>query len=202
MKRFIGCGTGRCGTRSLARLINKQNKWHCTHEMKPVLPWRVNKDKLNDRIIYFRQHSHIGDIGFYYLPYLEDIIEEFPEIKVIALKRDVEETVESFMRKIPDKNHWVNDRNRWRDDPVWDKCFPNMGLEAFFEGEKLKRESIKEYWIYYYEQIEWLSDGYPNNLKLYPIEVLNDRGLQKEMFDFIGIEDPNFQVGLKRNASE
>lgn len=203
MKRFIGCGTGRCGTRSLARLIDGCKDWHCTHEMKPILPWREDKELVDDRIKYFQEHDEVGDVAFYYLPHLERLLREVEGLKVVGIRRDKEETIESFMRKVPNRNHWVNHNgSRWRIDRMWDKCFPNLGLEVFFSGEKLKRESIREYWLYYYEQMEYLSDGYPGRVKIYPIDVLNDRGLQEDMFDFIGIDNPNLQVGLKLNETQ
>lgn len=198
----IGCGTGRCGTKSFARLINSINGWQCTHEMKPLLPWEFDKELAQDRLNYFQYHNEVADVAFYYLPYLEYLLEELDEIKVICLKRDKRETVESFRRKVPNRNHWADhDGSFWGKDKIWDRTFPNMGLQDKFSGADLKRASLEEYWVQYYEQSEWLSDVYPDKLKIYPIDVLNDRGLQKEMFEFIGIDKSNIKTGIRKNAS-
>ena len=38
---FVGCGTDRCETMSLPRLINQN--FICTHEPNPILSWKFNR---------------------------------------------------------------------------------------------------------------------------------------------------------------
>lgn len=172
-----------------------ENSINCTHEKRPLLPWKVDKVLLQERIKYFNNNYNVGDVAFFYLPYLEDLLDNVDSLKVICLKRDREETIASYMKKTQGRNHWLDhDGEKWRKDPVWDKCYPNYKLPS-------KEEAIREYWHKYYNYAEWLSDIYSSQVEIYPRDVLNDRGLQKEMFDFIDIDNPNIKTGIKKNES-
>lgn len=204
--KIIGCGSGRCGTKSFARLIDRQKDWTCTHEKFPILPWKKSEILFKRRIEYFENRRKVGDVAFYYLPYLEEIIGKLKNLKVLCLKRDIHSTVQSFMAKMkdthPPRNHWIDhEGEKWTKDPIYDKACPNYRLNIDLNPSEYKRELIKKYWHDYYEKAEWLSDVYPNKFKIYPIDVLNDRGLQKEMFDFIDIQNPNIKAGIKKNES-
>ena len=76
---ILGVGTGRCGTGSLAKVLNEQNEAVCSYEEPPLLPWRaVDAQRvLRERFARFRTHAKarlLGDVGSFYLPYLEDAI--------------------------------------------------------------------------------------------------------------------------------
>ena len=83
---LIGMGTGRCGSKSLARLMGKQNGWHSTHESKPVLPWLVNKELFKQKIedLSARKSDNIFDIGMYYIQYVEEFINTGLNIRFIC----------------------------------------------------------------------------------------------------------------------
>ena len=172
-----------------------ENDIDCKHEKPPVLPWNVDSVLLEVRIDYFKANNNVGDVAFYYLPYLEDLLDNVNGLKVICLKRDREETVESYMKKTRGRNHWLDhEGEKWEKDPVWDKCYPNYNFES-------KERAIREYWHEYYDYTEYLSDIYPERVKVYSLDVLNNEEVQKKMFDFIGVDEPNLQVGLKKNES-
>ena len=82
-KLVFGLGTGRCGTHSLADLFNSQKNFEVTHELgdNPVLNWAFNDECLEFYLnkITNRQSNHVGDVAFYLLPYVEAIINQFPE---------------------------------------------------------------------------------------------------------------------------
>jgi len=89
-KLIIGIGTGRCGTVSLCELLNQQKFSNFSHERKPLLEWKGTTDKLNSKIanILSRKGKYVGDIAFYYLPYVDYILNEYPGTKVICLKKE------------------------------------------------------------------------------------------------------------------
>ena len=70
---FIGCGTGRCGTTSLAKLIAGCDGAVCYHERRPLLPWVFNAELFQERLKWLSTATAriIGDVAYYYLPYLE-----------------------------------------------------------------------------------------------------------------------------------
>ena len=147
----------------------------------------------------------IGDIAFYYLTYVEKIIEINDNVRFICLKRDKDLTVASWIRKSSlghwpskkiaerltslitrspyqeSKNFWMeHDGTRYRPDPVWDKCFPK------FPGPS-KKEAIAQYWDYYYHQADILAGNYPNMFRIVETETLNDRSVQVDLLDFCGV---------------
>lgn len=61
-------GTGRCGTLSLAEILNAQPNTHVTHEEAPLLPWdhERNSDIIAKRFARMRRKRNakfIGDIA-------------------------------------------------------------------------------------------------------------------------------------------
>lgn len=195
--KFIGCGTGRCGTGSLATLIDGCDGWTCTHERLPRLPWNKDEMLLADRVEMFKGREKFGDVAFFYINYLEELLKEFGDLRVVAIERDIDETVESYLRKVPNRNHWIeHDGSRWRKDPIWDKCYPKYNLPGSLSPEEKREQATRQYWHDYYDYMSWLQDRY-DRVRVYPMKVLNEEGLQRDMFDFIGIEEPNLQVGLK-----
>ena len=201
--RIIGCGTGRCGTMSLAKLIDGQDDWLCTHEMRPILPWKIDMDLARDRIKYFNDHDRVADVASYYLPYVEMMFEEIDDLKVICLERDEDKVVRSFINKVantdPSRNHWTDhDGEVWTKDPIWDQAFPNYEIDLDTGVAEIKEELIRRYWNEYHEQSIWLSKHYID-FEVFGIDSLNSKQGQQNIFDFLEIEAPNFNVGVKEN---
>ena len=149
----------------------------------------------------------IGDIAYYYLLYVDDILKVNNAVKFICIKRDKTQTVNSWMSKsslnrwrslwLADKiksmitrtpfnesyNFWQqHDGTEWELNPVWDKTFPN------FEANS-KREAIEKYWDYYYETAEKVATKHPDNFRIFNIEKMSNREGQKEILDFIGLNE-------------
>lgn len=203
-KTLIGCGSGRCGTESLASLIDNCSSWKCTHERKPVLPWQVDQDKLRNRINLFQDRTKYGDVAYYYLPYIEDMIRKVDDLVVVCLKRNKEDTVNSFMAKVSyyrdkPKNHWEeHDGERWYKDDKFDPTFPNIKAPSDLPQEEYRRYQISRYWEEYYQWAENMAEIH-NNFRVFDIDVLNDRAKQEELFDYIGISNPTFNLGIREN---
>lgn len=147
----------------------------------------------------------IGDIAFYYLTYVEQILAEYPQVRFICLKRDRTETVESWMHKstierwrsrrwadrlaawltrqhyFDAHNYWMeHDGTQWLPDPVWDKCFPK------FPGPT-RREAIEQYWDYYYAEIERIRARTGDAIYMVPTERLNERATQEAVLAHCGL---------------
>lgn len=198
-KLVFGIGTGRCGTVSLSKLLNSQKNSNFTHEIKPLLPWKFSKNEINKKLnqIIKRKPDYVGDIAFYYLPYVEYIIKKYPHTKFICLKRDKNETVESYDNKTGLKNHWINhDGKKFMNDP-YDKCFPKNNDKSL-----LKKQLISRYYDKYYSEVERLIKKYPNNILLFEMTYgLNTKKGINEILDFLEFpkNNRNIKKSIKSN---
>lgn len=147
----------------------------------------------------------LGDIAFYYLTYVEDLLGITRDIRFVCIKRDKAETVESWLEKssirrwkslwmadriksaivrVPfhkSHNYWQNhDGSEWAHDPVWDKTFPK------FEAAS-KREAIEKYWDFYYDRAAELAARHPSNFRIFDIGDMSTRDGQRRILEFIGI---------------
>jgi hypothetical protein len=71
---ILGIGTGRCGTASLAKVLNRQAEANCSYEEPPLLPWRPADSAervIRERFARFRNVGKarlLGDVASFYLP--------------------------------------------------------------------------------------------------------------------------------------
>ena len=213
MKKMVfGLGTGRCGTVSLTALLNLQKGFKAEHE-KLITPWEVNYDYMNRtiRIIQAYEAEVVCDVSFWHLPYVDYIMTKFSGVKFVCLKRDKEVTVKSYDKKtgynpvngLGERNHWTARNSihwiedKWRLDPVYDKCYPKYDLPRL--------EGIAQYWEDYYAMAEVMVNSYPKNFRIYDsLEVLNDAEVQRHMLDFIGvsISDMVIETNIKKNRGK
>ncbi|MGN6546966.1 MAG: hypothetical protein ACTHK7_18065 [Aureliella sp.] len=119
-RRFVfGIGTGRCGTLSLARLLNSQVDVKVTHEMRPLLDWDAPHDEQRriararlERLARESDAGLVGDVASFYLPYLPYLLEASEDIRVVCLRRPRHEVIASFIawlertESLP-VNHWL-----------------------------------------------------------------------------------------------
>ncbi len=196
-KLIIGLGTGRCGTVSLCNILNQLPSSFFVHEGF-MLPWYGQPDIAISKLKKFLNDTdkcYVGDVGFYWLPYVEEVISVFPKTKFICLKRNKQDTINSYLKKTEGRNHWINhDGKFWRKDYIWDRCFPKYNV-------KTKEEALSLYWDEYYSKAYKLQLSYPNNFKIFDIEVLNSSEKFFEVLDFLEI--PRFKITpVKLNTTE
>jgi len=161
-KLTFGIGTGRCGTVSLCQLLNHQEYANFTHEERPLLSWKNSEKKmisLRINKILKRDGLYVGDIAFFYLPYIETILDIYPDAKIICLKRKKEEVITSYMKKTKGRNHWVKHYGIFWEKCEWDKCYPSY-------KKILKKNALKKYWEDYYSTVDKLLSHYPNSIKI------------------------------------
>ena len=187
MKNLIfGIGSGRCGTTSLSSILNDQSGANVTHEMsgKIRLPWEFDEKRIEAYLdsISKREEQIVGDVSFYLINYMPYIINRFPNCKIVALKRNKEETIDSMMRKTLGLNHWVSNPQRFS---PFDECFPK------FDYCLNKRDRISMYYDLYYD----LVDKIENN-RIFHLEtiMLNNKASLKELFTFCEIDNPIFSI--------
>ncbi|MEM9253831.1 MAG: hypothetical protein AAGA91_00205 [Pseudomonadota bacterium] len=155
----------------------------------------------------------IGDIAYYYLNYVEDILRCVPECKFVCIKRDRTATVDSWIKKSSIRRWpslWLGDRitamltrtpfyseyNYWQDhdgstykpDSVWDSTFPKFDAPN-------KRAAIEMYWDAYYVEAGRLAGSYPGSFRIFAIEDLSDANGQEEILNFIGLGERDRSIG-------
>jgi hypothetical protein len=197
-KVIIGLGTGRCGTTSLSELLSLQDDSDVTHETNGknqfLVNWLKNEEDLT-KIINFiddKKKSFKGDVAFWYLPYVESLIEVYPGVKFVVIQRNKEEVINSYL-------NWVkNPRNHWSSNPDdsftkcrWDKCYPK------FIGNK--REALEKYIDYYKLEVERLSQLYKDKFKIIDINDLNDYDKVEDILTFCGYTNKNIITNVRRN---
>ena len=185
-KLIFGLGSGRCGTHSLADLLNSQKDSQITHEMgdQPVLTWEFDEKTLDYYLnkITSRNSFFAGDVAFYLLPYVETIIKKYPESRFVCLMRDKEETVCSYEKKTIGRNHWQTHRGEFYQLCPWDKCYPKYEC-------KNKRTALELYYDDYYSFVDSLVKKYPSNVSLFPMDSLNDEKEVKSILKFIDVPE-------------
>lgn len=193
----IGLGTGRCGTDSLAYFLDLQEGANVSHEMfKHKLTWQGAEKQIDKLLQWMKLQTDqrlVGDVAFAYLPYVGYILSRWPTAKFICLQRDRTETVESFIKKTPGRNHWVqHDGTQWQADR-WDACFPHYAAMS-------KPEAIGYYWDEYYATAAELQATYPAAFRIFPTTALNQLEGQQALLYFIGI--PHQQLGVPAHVHE
>jgi hypothetical protein len=205
---ILGIGSGRCGTFSLAHVLNRQPGVEVSHEDPPLLPWRreTGEAVIRERFARFRRSRSgpiLGDVASFYLPYVEDAIVVEPDIRIICLKRPREEVVRSFCRWLDQvhplpTNHWAEDpAPGWHHEPVWTRIFPQYATQN-------REEGIRRYWDEYYEKVADLVGRYPQHIRVFETErALNTEDGLRELLAFAGLplEQQVRAVGLHVNKA-
>lgn len=184
---FIGFGTGRCGTKSLAKIIDACMP--TTHESPD---WRITWYNPDYSKIDTFLASETNDVGFYWLPHLEYILTKKPNIKLVWVWQDKQSTVESFIhgqRNIGGEQVIYGPTrpmpNGQKAPRAWNQMYP------FIDAHNLET-SIGLYWDMY--------DAWASTIDCYKIDVqdLNNQQKVDALFDYLEIPKQD-RVFLENN---
>ena len=193
---MIGLGTGRCGTTSLSRLIDSAEDCRAGHEIDRIrthMSWEFSREGVEKALKFLDSIAEpvVCDVAFYYLPYVEYISEARPETTFVCLRRDREETVESYMLKTVGRDHW---RVGGGSPNPWDRLYPKFDAPS-------KREAIGAYWDMYYREAERLERG-GVRIRTFDMSSLNDEEGVAKILEFCGLDSSRAAAGMHENASE
>lgn len=201
-------GTGRCGTFSSSQLFKNQPGVWAFHENK-LCGWYADYEGLA-KIFSYIDSLRMKDgclavvmVAFYLLPYVDFLLDKYPEAKIACLWRDKDAVIKSWIRKkmtIKLKNRKKrNDSFFTRiDSSVWKqngyvqhvskldhrKCYPRYRLPRY--------RATRRYYNSYFYLSEHFRSKYPSSFESFPIDVLNDPECQRQLFDFLGIQFQEF----------
>lgn len=199
---ILGIGTGRSGSTSLSYLLATQPNTYFSHEHVPFIPWYGGERQLNFHMqrmeLLAKSCGAVADVSHWWLPKLEEVIQRFPEVRVVIMQRKRQDTIDSFL-KIKGytsggsiMNHWmVHDGKRYRHDR-WDICYPK------FEAEDLP-QALGMYWDDYYGRAQAFQARFPNNLKIFDTDSLSSSSGQLEILQFCGYQEIVPLVDSKKN---
>jgi hypothetical protein len=183
---IIGCGTGRSGTLTLAKLLNGCRGVRCTHEGRPLLPWTQDPQVYEQRLTQLI--SGRNDVAFSWLPYIPSLLTDVPDIRIIVTRRDAHEAARSFEAWMdggsgPGRHHWLDHNGEgWVPDPVWDPCFPKLAIADRYQA-------IVTYCKEYDAAIDELTAAHPRNFLIVSTAELSWRHRQDDIFAFAGIPE-------------
>lgn len=192
-KVIFGLGTGRCGTVTLANLLNNQPGINARHEsLFGLASWRFNEHYL--KLLIDQVESGVNDIAFYNLPYVYNLSKYFLSAKFVCLKRSKDQTVNSYMIKTDGRNHWTSGKGEWNADGIWDKCYPTYPFD--------KKTSIALYWEEYYYIANRLERLMPDRFRVFDMYyVLNTESGQRTLFEFLGLDNYKIILNNRMNVN-
>lgn len=191
---IIGLGTGRCGTVTLQKILNQYNA-DVTHEHRQM-PWQFNRNALlnNFNSLGKRFQPIVGDVGFWWINYV-DAIRQY-DVKFVCLKRDKDQTVDSFLGRFEYEDYWT------------ENCFPReidgkpTLTEAFPQWQtKDKKEAVSRYYDLYYKIA--VEHAKQDDFKIFHMnDVLNNGEVQQKMLDWLDLPKHRVLTGHRYNPRE
>lgn len=188
---IFGLGVGRCGTLSLANLLNSQKSASVGHEHMPLHWWPIVGDfhRAKDLLLEkAKTNKIVGNVAYLWIQYIPDIIRSFHNPKFIYIWRDKEEVVESF---------WLRNQEKIKSDIMQ----PRLWLSQYpFLRYPPTKDAISDIYDTYEGMINILAYKYPKQLYFINIESLNDDDSIRKLLSFVGIEKKD-QIIVKKKMN-
>lgn len=201
MRAFIGVGPGRCGTTSLARILNGCKNTMVTHEAYPS-PWYKAERNIGALVLAMRGSGGVltGDVSCTHLPHLGALRDPIRDLKIVCLHRHKDEVVRSFMKRkhLPplrpsDREIRMNNLARMGYDPESTLLWPVIDAA-----------SSEQAWGFYWEMAEEIMAGIADPVLHLQMRQLNDDFSLEKLFDFLEIPESDRVFPKQRvwNATE
>ncbi len=202
----LGVGPGRCGSSTLTAAFAALDDACSTHENHPFLYWQPQEEQTRfhfERLRRLANHYRVVfDAAHWWLNVLERFLEQFPSAKVVALSRDTEACVQSFLnvkgRGAGSVNHWAPPGNGIWPANLWDPVYPQFPLPAGAESapEPAKAALVRRYVNEYQQTISQLAAAHPLRILLLRTEELSDSATSARLSAHVGIQITIPEAGL------
>lgn len=174
---------GKCGTTSLAHLLDSQPDSCFSHEMQGTHWFEIFSDYQRvKKNLLKRAESNcfVGDVSYAWAQYTNRIIEDFPDVKFINLWRDKEETVESFWKGNQNRVEAINTPTPWATREFWLVMYPFFGFPP-------SKDQIAHTYDIYHRLTEIILTIYPKRVFCLNVKSLNDIDKVDNLLNFVGI---------------
>lgn len=206
-------GTGRCGTWTWYRIMQAQSGMvQSSHEGLPFT-WEV--DRAN--FFWLCLKCMIDWIGtpiwssssFAWIRYVSIVMNTFKDPKIVCLKRERDELIDSFMRHWPHENFWTDPgSDHWDDQwpkPSADRPDPDQLLLMFPKYDLPKEDAIGAYYDEYYAMAEFWQQRLPDSFRVVDMKhSLNTFEGQDGILEFFDVpaEMRRHFVGVRLNEAD
>jgi len=184
---FIGIGPGRCGTHSLAKIINNCSNTKCTHENCLLDFNRTNLNIAHRFLNALKKKENngfiCGDISLTWTFHIDAIKWIEPNIKIICMHRPKKNVVESWMR-------WTYGGHNVFGRPFERYVPPKYFIQWGKGRTRSPEESDRIYWEFYWDYCESIMSRIPNSYHVH-LNDMNSKKYIKEIFDYLEIPESN-----------
>jgi hypothetical protein len=196
----FGCTLSNEASMKLYKLLRCQKNSNYANNFKPI-PYSDLSDEnyfkrklIEDAINYnihnltinqYEQPKFAGDLGFYYLPYYENLITVHHTFKMIYLTDTYENIRDSWFELVHGYNLWTKqDSLYWNSDkahPKYDHLFPKYDLP--------KEDAFQAYYEFYTNKANHFARIFPKHIMTADKSILDTEEGQKQILAFIGYEE-------------
>lgn len=187
---FIGIGTGRCGTKSLARILNHCKNVNVVHEGH-LMPWddppKEDIESFIDFLVRLDGLNLKGEVSLNILPLVPILLHRITSLKIIHIWREKEAVVESFIRmhgKISRLHKSTVEATNFHASRVRGQMHALAGSHQIFPTFDIEdiEQAYSHYWDFYMDEAAKIDGVY----KIYAPDLLSNSELHR-MFDYLEI---------------
>lgn len=196
-----GVGLDRKALDELHGFLSKQpdSKYHNNFNPIPVNDTNMNTLMYNfQKIIYEIGDGvkRVGDIGFYNLIHIDNIINNEHNSRFICLQGNKEEMLADWLHFAGDHNFWTDPNSKH-----WNGCQRHK-YEMFFPKYDLpKEQALAKFIDDFYMICKRAQIKYPGFVKNWDSSVLKTRQGQKELLEFIECKDSEMVLTAKEEVT-
>jgi hypothetical protein len=190
MVPFIGTGSGRCGTTTLARILSRCAGVRATHESSAfrLCDWTgMNNEQFKKAAFDFHRVGGraFGDVAFYWSRRTFDLKIDVPPLKVVVLWRSCDEVVRSFLDRWGGKSRFLPPSHAdylASGLPEWHSMFPVYDRPT-------AEESLKQHHRETYMRMHEFGCNWPDDIFWMHTQSLNDDAILRDLFAFLEIPE-------------
>lgn len=189
---------------SVRKLLNEQPNTRIDTARRPFLPWDFD-DGGEAAVRKIRKFfltpeaeglSIVGETSWFLIRHAEHILNAFPSARFICIRRDRDETIDSFSRWLDgyfpvETNLWASQpKASGHHDPILSPSVPKF-------DEPTVTQAIGRYWDAFYDEAKKLSDTHPDRVRMFEMgDALTQDATQRELLSFAGVPDDSHTVQL------
>ena len=204
-KVVLGLGAGRCGSTTLAGILQTSPGAVSTHEIAPFINWEPLPRQVQFHLNRFRLLQKVfpmvADCAHWWINAVDGIFDAVPGSVAIGLIRDLDDCVRSWMAVSPeDVNHWIAPYSGIWPADKWDPLYPHYDLprDARRNRRRAKESLVRRYVSEYNDALAALAARHPDRMLLLRTETLDLTMTRHEIEQFVGLPIGLEKVHLNR----